>query len=133
MILSKEKPKIYDRLFEAFGISWERGICIVWGDTCHSINDVRPDLWAHEEVHCEQQRFMGPDIWWETYITNSEFRLNQEVEAYRAQIKYLRDHSDEMSRDVRRFAIDSMCKNLAGPMYGYIVTYKKAKELIVPR
>lgn len=130
MIVSKEKPKIYERLHKKFGIDWEQGICIVWGDTCHSKYDVRPDLFAHEEVHCNQQKSMGPEIWWETYITTPSFRLSQELEAYKAQIKYLREHVEEHSREVRRFAIDMMCKQLASPVYGNIVSYKKAKELL---
>ena len=130
MIVSKEKPKIYDRLHKEFGIDWEQGFCIVWGDVCHSKYDVRPDLFAHEETHSNQQMILGPEIWWNAYINDTEFRLSQEVEAYRNQIKYIKEHTREMSRPVRRFAIDTMCKQLASSVYGNIISYKKAKELL---
>lgn len=129
MLISKEKPPIYNRLHEIFGIDWEKGICIVWGDTCHSINDVRSDLYIHEEVHVHQQKALGPKIWWETYITDKSFRLSQELEAYQAQVDFIMK-SPELSRAVRRNARDYLAKELAGDIYGNMVSVKKAKELL---
>lgn len=130
MKISKEKPKIYDRLHKEFGVQWGKGICIVWGDTCFSKNDIRDDLLAHEEVHVEQQKLMGPEIWWETYINDRTFRLNQEVEAYRAQIKFIKEHPGNSSRDLRRHVFRMLAKELAGSMYGNIISEKKALELL---
>ena len=130
MIISKEIPAILKRLEEAFGIDWEDGYCIVWGDTCHSKYDVPPDIYAHEEVHCEQQRLLGPEIWWESYINDTDFRTQQELEAYKVQIKFIKDHPEMHSRSVRRFAIDYICKKFSSETYGNIISYKKAKELL---
>lgn len=40
-------------------------------------------LIAHEQKHCEQQRRDGALRWWWRYLTDHDFRLAAEVEAYR--------------------------------------------------
>lgn len=130
MTHSKERPKIFDRIEATFGIKWDDGYCVVWGDVVHSKYDIAPDLMAHEETHSIQQKTFGPAVWWETYLTDPSFRLSQELEAYKVQIKYLHDHAEETTRDQRRFAFDFFAKQLSGETYGHLITYKKAKELL---
>lgn len=130
MKISKECPELYKILKERFNVDWDKGICIVIGDICHSKNDLLPDLFEHELTHSNQQKVVGIEMWWRLYIENDDFRLRQEVEAYRNQIKWMKKHTEVMSRDIRRQRIDSCAKQLSGPMYGNIVTYKKAKELL---
>lgn len=130
MFTSKEKPKIYETLKKKFGINWETGIAITYGDTCHSKNELPPDLVAHEEVHVAQQRMFGPEAWWTTYIEDPDFRLRQEVEAYRAQVKYLNDHTELMSRNERRYRIRNMAIDLNSHVYGFVVNFEEALKLI---
>ncbi len=130
MIFSKEKPKIYDVLHRKFGVNWETGIAITYGDTCYCKNDLLPDLIAHEQVHIEQQRFLGPEVWWTTYIEDPEFRLRQEVEAYRAQVKWINEHIEVMSRNERRYRIRNMAIDLNSHVYGHIIGYDEALKLI---
>ena len=53
MKISHEKPPIYDRLVEAFGIDWNDGIVITYGDTLHTRegNNIPQDLVIHEKKH----------------------------------------------------------------------------------
>ena len=82
---------------------------------------------AHEQTHTKQQ---GDDIdgWWDRYLSDFEFRLNQEVEAYHNQYMFLLDN---YNRKDRRVILSQISKDLASPIYGNLVTKEKAKELIV--
>ena len=130
MKLSKEKPKIYPRLVEVFGIDWNKGIIITYGDTVYCSVELENHLIAHEEVHVRQQTEYGVEAWWERYLIDPEFRLDQELEAYRAQAKYLREHTEEMSRGQRQIWFITMARLLSGSIYGNLVSFNKAMELI---
>lgn len=85
------------------------------------------DLLAHEMTHFAQQaRSGGPEAWWRRYIDDPEFRLVQEVEAYRAQYKFV----SSMARPYRRKLLAHICASLASPMYGRLVTKEQARTLI---
>lgn len=86
-----------------------------------------PDLLAHEHVHSDQQaRIGGPEKWWRRYLDDPSFRLEQEVEAYRAQYAA----ASVLPRAERRRLLSLICRDLASPMYGRIVTSDRARVLI---
>jgi hypothetical protein len=82
-------------------------------------------LVVHEEVHFDQQDAKGgPESWWNHYLLDDAFRLEQEVEAYRAQLAAVPDRAE------RRRVTAKVVKDLAGPMYGRIVTKEQARALL---
>lgn len=85
-----------------------------------------PDhLIVHEETHFDQQaRQGGPAAWWHRYLTDDAFMLEQEVEAYRAQLASLPDRAE------RRRVLAYVVKHLASPMYGNVVTKERARRLL---
>lgn len=89
-----------------------------------------PDLLVHEQVHLEQQ-LRHPDgelSWVYDFLYDPVFRLEQEVEAYRKQLKSIKD------RNHRARIHHESAKQLSSAMYGNICTFKDAYELIkVPR
>ncbi len=127
MKISTQKPPIYDKIKEVLKVNWDSGLCIVWGDTCHSKNPLSPDLKVHEAVHVEQQKIWTPEKWWEKYLSNRAFRLEQEVEAYKAQIEWLNVNAP---RHYKRFKITEIAKDLSGGTYGNICTFLEAKKLL---
>lgn len=80
----------------------------------------------HEQVHQKQQ---GEDIegWWNKYLKDTRFRLSQEIEAYQVQYQYLNKIA---SRPVRRNWLKVLAKDLSGEMYGNIISFQEAKQLI---
>jgi hypothetical protein len=84
-----------------------------------------PDLVVHEEVHIARQT--KPAEWWQKYLTDIDFRLNEELEAYRAQYLFALEH---YNRKERRLLLTGMTKDLSGEMYGKIITRKEAIKLI---
>lgn len=85
-------------------------------------------LVVHEETHFDQQaRVGGPDVWWERYLVDDAFRLEQEVEAYRAQLAAV------PARAERRRLTAEVVKTLAGPLYGRLVSKEQARALLSAR
>ena len=96
---------------------------ILYNPTGEPISD---DLMAHEEVHERQQTIYGVEKWWRDYLDDEQFRLSQEVEAYKAQY----DSINTWSRDLRRKFLRAIANNLSSRLYGKIITSDKAKQLI---
>lgn len=135
---SSEYPPNWPTLIKIFkgAINWDNGIIITWGDTYYSKKPVAPDLVAHETVHMNQQMQTegGPEKWWERYYMDPVFRLHQEVEAYRAQLAFYKNSLMNVSRPERKFksrkAAESMAMALSSEIYGNIIGYNQALELI---
>lgn len=125
MKFSTEKPPVFERCKEQFGIGWET-VIITYGDTVHSKYPVPDHLIAHEAIHIGQQLSMGVEKWWEQYFEDERFRLSQEVPAYKAQLEFLKAH---YSRPERR-RIEKHIYWSMGALYGDMCTEEEAKELI---
>lgn len=107
-----------------------RGVVFAWGDTLYNPNraGVSPDLMTHEEVHGAQQKAMGgPEIWWERYLIDPKFRLEQEIEAYGAQARYLRWMS---GRKKYLEVFEKISRDLSSSLYGNIISYEEAADAI---
>jgi hypothetical protein len=125
---SKEIPKIYYKLHDKFGVEWDDGVIIPWNDKIHCKFDLPEEKIVHEEVHLWQQRLKGPKAWFDKYISDPVFRLNQEVEACRAEVKWI--ESNVPDRNKRFKMIHAIATLLSGSVYGDLVSYQTAMELI---
>lgn len=126
MNLPKEVREIYERCNKQFGASWDDGLVLVYGDQIYSTGALHPCLKAHEDVHIKQQRVRGPEPWWNDYFADPEFRKSQEVEAYRVQVRWLREN---LNREDRRPWEKHIMKSMIS-MYGGIFTEEETKDLI---
>lgn len=88
-------------------------------------NGILPDhLIIHEETHLNQQKELGLDKWVDLYLRNKNFRLNQEIEAYKNQINSINDRNG-------RIKVRTKCaKDLSSELYGNIISYEEAYRLI---
>lgn len=86
------------------------------------------DLEQHEATHIQQQNNTegGPAAWWERYLEDPEFRLEQELEAYRVQFKA----AEIYNRGQRRVLLNKIAGDLSSAMYGKILTKAQALEAI---
>lgn len=128
MKILKEKPPIYDKCVEKFGVDWEDGVIFTYGENIYCKNDLPENKIVHESVHIKQQGD-NPDEWWERYFNDTEFRLVQEVEAYRAETQWanykIRDRNNRMR------LIMQNAKDLSSPMYGSIISFQEALKNIL--
>jgi len=132
VIISPTRPPNYEAIVAAFPVVKSKyGIIFTYGHVIHNPDgiSVTPDLHAHEQTHTIQQTSFGmtPERWWEQYINDVDFRLKQEVEAYRAQYNFVMEN---YGRDQRRALLKHITKALSGSMYGRIVTVAGAKKLV---
>jgi hypothetical protein len=102
-------------------------IIFTYGDTIYSpkVAMLRPDLLAHEGVHVERQS--DPVEWWNKYLADPAFRLQEELAAYRVQYQYAVKH---YNRKIRRQLLSAIAGDISSPMYGNIITKERAIELI---
>lgn len=131
MKISTEKPACWDRLEEAFGVLWESGIVVTWNGVIHTRRgeeSLTPDLIVHEQVHLEQQEGLDPEEFLERFISDKQYRYDLEMEAYTAQVEFLRatiKDPNELFCKIHR-----ICKNLESN-YGGIITYEEAKKIFL--
>lgn len=124
-------PPVYEKCMNAFGgknVDFEKGMVFAYGDTIHSKFLVPIDLIHHEMVHLNQQQSIGPDKWWDQYINEQVFRFDQELQAYRAQLKFLKSRI----RDRNKFYKEKvrLASDLASPIYGNMCTVTYALRMI---
>lgn len=101
------------------------------------------DIEHHEEVHSHQQG-NEPAAWWNRYITDPDFRLSQEIEAYGAQYAFAKERieaaADQAFKEGKvltagktkllRYALETMTFALSGDAYGRLLSYGKAESAI---
>jgi len=82
------------------------------------------DLLLHEQVHLDRQKKLGAESWVKLYLTDKSFRKNEEILAYRAQLKSLKD------RELRNKIRIESARNLSSPLYKLDLTYDEAWKLL---
>lgn len=109
-----------------------RDTIITLGHKVYCRNKLSPDLWEHEKVHCEQQELAGPVWFLVCYLTSAKFRLEMELEAYRKQYQFINEDASykHRGRIEASKALEGMAADLSGSMYGRIVGYYEAIDLI---
>lgn len=85
-------------------------------------------LLVHEETHTRQQG-NDPDAWWDRYIKDPEFRLQQEAKAYGRQYAYLARGRD-FGLGGREVILKKLARILSSQTYGNLIDFKEAKKLI---
>lgn len=107
-------------------------VVMTWGNWLYVAHagQLRRDILEHEAVHARQQKYskIYGFFWCLRYLLDEKFRLRAEVEACRAQYKFLANGYGANSRE--RFAIlDGIAGNLASGLYGPL-SRSNARELL---
>lgn len=105
--------------------------------------ELTADVIEHEKVHLRQQSECGVELWYNLYLHDSRFRLEQEIEAYAEQYRYgkekidatddqLREEGKRLSNRTELLAwlLDSLASELSGPAYGNLIAREQAKTAI---
>lgn len=119
-------PNIVE-ITESFNLP--KGVIFTYGNTIYnpSGDQLSQALLEHEFVHVRQQADK-PEAWWGKYLDDPEWRLEQELEAHRAEWKTF--YRSTFSREKRAQYLWGISCRLAGPMYGGLLTIKEARERI---
>lgn len=126
--VSKEYPPNYAKIVEAFPECVEKKAVFCYGDTVYNPFDnlITPDLMEHEEVHAVNQGNY-PDKWWDKYIHDKEFRLDEEIQAYSAQYQFIKPKVT--NRNLKHF-LTRMAESLSSGLYGVDIDIFKAESRI---
>lgn len=80
---------------------------------------------AHEAVHVQQQS--NPKEWWDRYLIDAHFRLEQELEAFGEQYKWMVEHfPSRMHKPV----LFDLANQLCGETYGHLMSFQEAENKI---
>lgn len=128
-VVYTEPPKrVYDECVRRFGASFDDGTVFTHGDTIHTKYPISDDLFVHESTHAKQQSLYGIIDWWDRYFIDDKFRLEQELEAYRAQYKFMA--SREKDRNALHKFLHRISTDLSSDLYGKCITYQEALNKI---
>jgi hypothetical protein len=129
MKVSNTYPPNYDSILAVFPNLKAHKPIFCYGDTIFNpFNaEITPDLEAHEEVHSKQQGH-DPHLWWGRYLTDKEFRLSQEIEAYGTQYALISKLVDD--RKLVEWFKEKTAQALSGELYGNLLTYGQAVSKI---
>jgi hypothetical protein len=134
-------PPCFARCVQAFGRENvdRRGVIFAWGTKIYNPFNVSisRELGAHEAVHGMRQ--IGEEdlargaftddsiwVWWERYLTDPLFRLNEELYAHHAEYKAGVRRHGHRPRD-----FNAIAERLAGPLYGNLITIAQAKHAVL--
>ncbi len=124
------RPPNFEAILAVFPGAAEPGVMFAYGDTIFSPSSayIPPQLIAHEEVHEEQQRAEGPEVWWAEYLVSPEFRYHMELRAHIVEYHDFIKHT--RSRPRQREYLAAVAKRLSSPLYGSVVSFAEAMEKI---
>lgn len=127
MKIKEEYPPNIELIELALGKS--KDAIYTYGDTIYNPHKriITSDIEVHEGVHCKQQ-VDNPDYYTTKYLTDPEFRLECEVEAYGTQWQYIQDNVADSK--LKYWLLEKMAFALSGQDYGSLVSYGKAESLI---
>lgn len=124
------RPPNYEAIVAVFPGAADPGVIFAYGGQIYAPGGRRPSpaLQAHESVHCERQG-TRPEHWWELYLTDPVFRLEEELLAHRAEYRaYCARHAN---RAKQAQALEGIARKLAAPLYGGLISPEDARRAIL--
>ena len=127
-MIINEYPPNYEEIKKVFDIENEN-VIFTYGENIYNPKklEIHNHLLIHEYVHSKQQKETGIKDWWEKYLADKIFRLEQETKAYQAQYRYAKEFLND---EGRKIFLDSIASDLSSKIYGNMISHSKAETLI---
>jgi hypothetical protein len=123
----KGTPPNYKDIIKAIpAVEHTIGLVFTYGDTIYSPlgTNIPDNLMVHEQTHEKQQKI--PSEWWTRYLQDINFRLEQELEAYKNQYEFYKKKNP-----LNWFPfLSAIATDLSSNAYGNIITYQEALDKI---
>ena len=141
MAIKLEFPPNYDQIKEAIPTVVDTQPIFCFGPDIYNPYGHQLDkhIIAHEAVHYVQQQAVGtPELWWQRYLIDPEFRVREEVQAYREQIRSFKQTRILTKWGTRikppfkwrkNYAL-ALAQALSSPMYGEVINKARAYHLL---
>jgi hypothetical protein len=130
MRIVHERPPVWEECVARFGITPEAHVVFAYGDSIYNPTGsvLTADVIHHEMVH-ERQQDGDPRDWWDKYLVDDDFRFEQELEAYGAQYKFIRERKNpRMAWLYLQHFADALSSSMYGNMIGKIAAAKAIDE-----
>lgn len=124
------RPPNFEKIAAALPAARKPGVIFCYGDKIYNPSAVmlsRP-LVLHEMVHAEQQKEIGVEEWWDRYIADPLFRIEQEVPAHIAEYRALVEKAT--NRHERRAALTMVAERLSSTLYGKAISDPVARKIL---
>lgn len=135
MKIVKAFPPNYRAINDAFNIRGQ-DVMFAYGGAIFNPRggEVSLALQAHEAVHGARQGG-DPAGWWERYIAEPQFRLDEEILAHQAEYRWhARQPGAERPvkgfRSYSTFHLNEIARRLSGPLYGGLISFAEAKVVV---
>jgi hypothetical protein len=128
-VIILERPPNFEQIKVAFPKAEGSGVLFAFDGNIYNPSGIviPPALIAHEQVHLDRQRALapradsttqwsGPDLWWQRYFEDCEFRYNEELLAHVAEFQMQRTRDRNF---VARLMVHTALRLIA-PLYNYI-------------
>lgn len=127
--ISNARPPMYDEIASVFDVRG-KPVLFAWGDTiyCPVPCPIRPHLLMHEKAHGARQIETGIEEWWKRYLSDPEFRLEEEKIGHLAEYQWLADRC--ASRADRRRNLSHVASRLSSALYRYKITKDEARRFL---
>lgn len=122
MILPQAEFPLIDEYRKFFAI--DEYTIFALGENIYTDYQLTPDLLVHENVHLKQQAKVGVKEWVYDFLYSPAKRLEYELEAYREQLKSIKDRNERNRVRIRS------AEQLSSAMYGNIISYRDAFDLM---
>ncbi len=99
----------------------------IYKDTIYTDNELPYDILAHEGCHLKQQEKHGADEWIRKYLDDPQFRLDQEIQAYRVQLRLVKSTGDQQEYGN---ILMECARNLSSELYENLVSYTEAIKIL---
>jgi hypothetical protein len=128
----KNWPPNIKAIDKAFQVKDKPNVLYAYGTTIYNPSgvDIPEHLVVHELIHGERQlKLPSIDDWWDRYINEPQFRLQEEVIAHKGEwATFVKNYTD---RNIRARHFHFMCQRLSGPIYGNMCMYTEARKRIL--
>jgi hypothetical protein len=131
MKISNKFPPNYQEIVNALGDVSKYNPVFCYGDTIFNPFErkMTPDVEHHETIHSRQQeKFTNPDMWYMLYLSDPQFRLEQEIEAYGEQYSFGCNYVK--NNKLRKVFLEALARELSGEAYGNLIPYAIAESKI---
>lgn len=120
------KPNTAFPLYEEYKKYFDlnEDVVFAYDKKIYTSHDLPDHLIEHEKVHIMQQNGIGADNWVSLYLRDENFRLNQEIEAYKHQLSVV------VNKGERKKLKAEIVEALSGRMYGNIATQEQVLNLL---
>lgn len=129
-----DKPPVWNSVVNTFNVLPKNTI-FAYGDVIYNPDDIdiQDYLLEHEKVHFKQQGNTknGAALWWGKFLRDSDFRVDQEVEAYAHQYNQMCKATKDRNQPVK--ILFHLATTLSGPLYNYSIDTGDAMKRIKER